>query len=130
MMAIRARDRPDLSNLTILVVEDEFYLAVEMQDEIERAGGIVIGPCADLPDALEMLAAGGIDHALIDINLGAGPSFDLADALRARKIPFTFLTGYDASAIPARFDDVKRVQKPVNLATLLQTIAHLNASRS
>ena len=124
-MTISTASKPDLSGLRILVVEDEFYLAMEMQDEIERAGGAVIGPYGDLDAGLASLKQGLADCALLDINLGVGPSFEIADALRAEGVPFIFLTGYDASAIPDRFSDVQRVQKPANVSTILHMLAHI-----
>jgi hypothetical protein len=38
---------PEFAGKTVLVVEDEFYLAIELAEEIERLGGTVIGPYAD-----------------------------------------------------------------------------------
>ena len=40
------------SGAAVLVVEDEYYLAREMADHIERVGGSVIGPFATTEKAL------------------------------------------------------------------------------
>lgn len=113
---------PNLTGRSILVVEDEFYLALEMQEEIERAGGVVVGPFADVGTGLASLARDSADCALIDINLGDGPTFEMADALQACGVPFVFLTGYDRSVVPERFHDIQCVQKPATIAMLLQTL--------
>ena len=39
-------------------------------------------------------------RALLDINLRGEPLYPLAEALRARGVPFLFLTGYESLAIP------------------------------
>lgn len=50
---------------------------------------------------------------MVDVNLGSGPSFKLAETLRDRGIPFVFTTGDDAEVIPAGFARVERLQKPL-----------------
>lgn len=119
----KTRDTPDLTGRSILVVEDAFYLAMEIEEAVERAGGTVLGPCADGEAGLELLAHSMPDGAVVDINLGAGPSFEVADALHAAGVPFVFLTGYDASTIPARFADVDRLLKPASSAALVRALA-------
>lgn len=120
---------PDLSDKTILIVEDAFYLAIELKEEVERAGGTVAGPCADAKDGLAELERRVPDGAVVDINLGTGPSFEIADSLSAADVPFLFVTGYDAAAIPERFDHIDRVQKPVNVSRLLTKLGDLTAQR-
>ena len=112
----------DLAGRRILVIEDEYYLAMELQDEIEQAGGAVIGPCADAKTCLTLLKGDRADAAIVDINLGNGPSFEVADALRSIGVPFLFLTGYDAETVPDRLRDVLCVQKPANIALLLREL--------
>jgi uncharacterized lipoprotein YbaY len=41
------------------------------------------------------------DVVLVDISLGPGPSFKLAETLKDNGIPFAFATGYDQDVIPA-----------------------------
>jgi hypothetical protein len=49
---------------------------------------------------------------VLDVNLRGDMVFPVADALRARGIPFAFATGYDGWALPERFADAPRVEKP------------------
>lgn len=117
----------DLSGLSVLIVEDEYYLAMEMQDQIERVGGRVVGPVGGLAEGVQAIERGGIDCALIDINLGEGPSFEIAEALCRASIPFLFLTGYDAATIPGRFDNIECIQKPANFSALLRALTRFRA---
>jgi DNA-binding response OmpR family regulator len=111
-----------LSGARVLIVEDDFFLAMDEQYALEDAGAHVVGPCAD--EAAGLSAA---DHALecavLDLNLGLGPSFAVAAALRAKGVPFLFVTGYDAGIIPPEFMDVMRLQKPITMNELIRAVS-------
>ena len=84
---------PSLSGQTVLVLEDDFYLAQDVASALRGAGAEVIGPCATAADAIEALKRSTVTAAMLDVNLGTGRSFDLAHALRNTGTPFVFLTG-------------------------------------
>ncbi len=107
-----SQDRP-LDGKRILVVEDDFYLASDEKALLERAGASVIGPFRSSCREHELEAAGSVDGAVLDINLGEGPSFEFAELLTGRGIPFIFVTGYDAAVIPAEFVGTPRIEKPI-----------------
>jgi two-component SAPR family response regulator len=50
---------------------------------------------------------------VLDINLGDGAVYPIADTLAARGVPFVFVTGYDAESVDARFRNVPVLQKPI-----------------
>ena len=56
----------------ILVVEDEIFVAIEIEHVIEEMGHTPVGIAADLRSALAL--AGEVDIALVDLNLQDGPS--------------------------------------------------------
>jgi DNA-binding LytR/AlgR family response regulator len=87
---------------------------------------VVIGPYPTDEAALTTLDASRPDAVIVDINLGSGPSFKLAEVLRDRGIPFLFVTGYDQGAIPARFKDVERLEKPIQLRRVVEVVAKLS----
>lgn len=117
-----------LSGTKVLVVEDEYYQAIEVVEEIVRIGGSVAGPYSTTEEGVASLAAALPDCALIDINTGNGLSFTLADALLARGVPFAFLTGYDAGSIPERFGEVRRIEKPADVRTVMKALSDLRSS--
>ncbi|WP_374297710.1 hypothetical protein [Sphingomonas sp.] len=65
---------------------------------------------------------------MVDINLGAGPSFKLAEALKDGGISFVFVTGYDEEVIPPEFEQVARLQKPIQLRQIISEVAKLAGS--
>jgi len=108
-----------LKGRRVLIVEDDYFLAYDMKDEFARAGAEVVGPIGRVSDALRLVARGEpLDAAVLDINLGGQMVYCVADALRARNVPFVFTTGYDAEAIPAEYAAVARYEKPTQLAKL------------
>ena len=100
----------------VLVVEDEYVLAEDLREGLEHQGAEVMGPVATVADALELLRMEPAPHvAILDINLGGEMVYPVADALRARGIPFIFATGYEPWSIPQAYADVPRAEKPVGL---------------
>jgi DNA-binding NarL/FixJ family response regulator len=98
---------------------------MEIKEAIERAGGHVLGPCADAPAASSEMAREIPHCAVVDINLGYGPSFEVADELKRMGVPFLFLTGYDAPTIPRHLADVERVEKPAESDRVINAIVRL-----
>lgn len=104
---------PQLAHKRVLVVEDDYLVAMDLVRALERAGAEVIGPAPAVDAALSALADASPDGAILDINLGGEMAFPVADALLERGVPFVFATGYDAQVIPPRFTHVKRCEKPM-----------------
>ena len=122
-----SRSPVDLAGTTVLVVEDEFYLAMDLKEGIERAGGTVLGPCADVAGGLAQLEGEAAHCAVVDINLGEGPSFAMAEELVRRRLPFLLLTGYDAPTIPAELAHIERIEKPAEIERVLAAVAALRS---
>lgn len=108
-------DPPGLSGLTILVAEDEFFVAEDLVHALEERGARVIGPAASVAHACDLIAGTAVlDCAVLDINLRGEMIFPVADALRVRRVPFVFATGYDGTVMPERFAETVRCEKPVD----------------
>lgn len=81
---------------TILIVEDEALIAMELHDRLTRLGYKVTGTAARGERALEQLAGNVPDVVLMDINL-AGQLNGIETAARLREthdLPVVFLTAY------------------------------------
>lgn len=115
--------QPEFKGHRLLIVEDMFLVAEELSDALQDWGCEVVGPVARVREALDLVATETLDGALLDVNLGEERCFPIAEALRERRIPFIFLTGYDmSSAFPTEFEDVPRLPKPVSLQPLSELI--------
>ena len=112
-----------LHSLCVLVVEDDYFIAIEMCRTLREAGADVVGPARDVETGLAAIRDDHIDCAVLDVNLRGRMAFQLASELRARRIPTIFATGYDASMIPAELVDVLRLEKPVDMKALCRAVA-------
>jgi PAS domain S-box-containing protein len=126
--AIDMTGEHDLTGRRVLVVEDDYYLATDAARALRGAGADVMGPCGTEEDARAELEEQRPDAAVVDINLGPGSSFKLAQALKDRGIPFVFATGYDAGVIPEEFEGVDRLEKPLQLRRIVDAVAKLTTA--
>jgi CheY-like chemotaxis protein len=106
----------------ILVVEDEFLIALDIAGALEQNGHVVIGPFASRQDAVAALEREQIDGALLDANLGGEPVGDIADALAARRLPFAFVSGYGVEHLPPKHKHAPLVRKPFTNSDLLTVV--------
>ncbi len=116
-----------LQGRRILVLEDDYYLASDAADWLQGAGAEVIGPTGSPEEACRLLDTGFVDLAVVDVNLGYGPDFDVARRLRSDGIPVLFATGYDGSVMPAELADQPRLEKPFGGPQLIAAIGALEA---
>lgn len=77
----------------ILVVEDDAFIALDLEDLLTDEGYNVLGPVSSVQTALSVLDCHKPDIALLDYNLGTETSRKIATALRAKSVPFVFLSG-------------------------------------
>jgi two-component SAPR family response regulator len=118
VIALRKADRP-----RVLLVEDEALVGIMIQEYLTESGFQVVGPVCSVSDALEAVKDGQFDAAILDINLGDGMVYQVADILAGRQVPFVFVTGYDADSVDSRFREVPILQKPVEREMLQKLFA-------
>ena len=109
--------------LRILVVEDEMTIAFMIEDMLVDLGHKVVKVAMRLPEALKAAASLDFDLALLDVNLDGHLSFDVAELLTERKIPFAFATGYGSAGIQPRFNNRPVLMKPFRQADLERVVA-------
>jgi PAS domain S-box-containing protein len=113
--SLLARPQPRLSSLKgkrILLVEDEPLVAMDLEESLTAAGCAIVGPAGNVESAKRLIADGGFDAALLDVNLSGHPVDELAAALTQKHIPFAFVTGYGREALPRGFGQVAMITKP------------------
>ncbi|MBA4014341.1 MAG: response regulator [Phenylobacterium sp.] len=108
----------------VVLVEDEPLVSMMMEDLLTDLGCEVAASFGALAPALAWLSSQERlpDGAVLDVNLGGGETvFPLAEALRARGVPFVFATGY--GVLPSDgYPDTPLIRKPVNQDQLLPVV--------
>lgn len=97
----------------VLVVEDEWLIALDITMLIEDEGHVVIGPAKSVARAVDLIEDNAIDIAFLDITLGEEKSYPIAEKLAALGVPLTFVSAYNKSDIPSKFQDFDCLSKPV-----------------
>jgi PAS domain S-box-containing protein len=118
VIGLRPEEKPRL-----LLVEDEALVAMMIQETLADLGFNVIGPVSTASGALAAARESYFDAAVLDINLGDGLVYTVAEILEKRGVPFVFVTGYDADSIDARFGGVPVLQKPIERDMLQKIFA-------
>ncbi len=103
---------PDLMGRRILVIEDESMVSMLIEDALVDMGCVVVALASRLEDGLAKAQTLAFDAAILDVNLAGERSFGIADALRIRKLPYVFATGYGMTSIPENLRDAPILQKP------------------
>ena len=115
-----------LNGRKILIVEDEYLIADDLATLLREANAEVVGPAASLPRAVRLAGdTEQIDAAVLDINLRGVNVFPLADELRQRNIPILFLTGYGENSIPVDYAAIRRCEKPMGAAHVVEELRAL-----
>jgi len=114
-----------LQGVRVLVVEDEYLVAVLIEEILESAGCIVMGPIPRVPEALDAVDHDEYDAAVLDVNLAGERINPVADALSERNIPFMFVTGCGANALPSEYAERPHICKPFRMAELLGMLSNI-----
>jgi CheY-like chemotaxis protein len=111
----------------VLLVEDEAIIAMLMEDMLAEFSCDVLETVGELDAATAAAMTTRFDMAFVDVNLGGNPAYPVADILRARGIPFAFVTGYGSAGGAADYADVPVLQKPFRAQELEAIIERLRA---
>lgn len=118
----------DTDRITVLVVEDEFLLRMDIGQQLEEAGFKVF-EAADATQAMELLVANkSISVMFTDIDMPGGiDGLKLAAAVRDRWPPVKIIVTsglhmVDISNLPA---EGRFMPKPYNPATVIRTIREM-----
>ena len=105
-----------MSAQSILIVEDEPLIAMMIEDFLDVLGKSVAGSADTVEGAVAIIADGGVDAAILDVNLRGGEkSFPIAEVLAQTGIPFVFATGGSHDTVAEQFRDRPTLPKPFTM---------------
>lgn len=111
-----------LDGLRILVLEDEFLIAMDVEQICRDAGATDVIIARTLEEAEG--ATADFDAAIIDMMLEGKSTLNFAAALRDGGVPFVFASGYsDLGEATTSFPDATIVGKPYSGDDLVKALS-------
>ena len=108
-----------LQGRRVLVIEDESLVAMLLETILDDMGCAVVGPESNIDDGLVTATTeASLDAALLDVNVAGREVFPVAEALKARGVPFVFSTGYGEAGLPEHWRGNPTIQKPFTEAAI------------
>jgi DNA-binding NtrC family response regulator len=115
-----------LQGARILIVEDDFFIAMELEAILTEAGGQIVQLCRTVKDALASAATEDFAVAVLDFRVGDETTLAVAQRLAARHVPFVFYTGQaPGEPLCSDWSDCKIVSKPARPQALINAVADL-----
>jgi CheY-like chemotaxis protein len=112
-----------LTGRRVLVVEDQFAVALDLCEGLDREGASVVGPASSVEDALQMLESSARpDVAVLDIQIRGGLVYPVADRLEELGVPYVFTSACEPNDIPEHYRLAPRIDKPIRLSSILDAI--------
>ena len=114
----------------ILVLEDDVLLAMDMEDHLVDSGYEVVGPFANVSEALGAIEKTVLDGAVVDLNLNGEMSFPVIEALKGRGLPVIVCSGYaELPEFKNRLNDVPLISKPCDPKKLVALLSGSTATQ-
>jgi len=117
-------DRFALSGRSILIVEEEPLIALQLEEQLHRAGARVVGAC-ELREALHMAEHPALSAAVVNLRLGRDNTSRVCRRLEQLGVPFIFHTRYDAAEALRNWPDAPVLSKPADSRVVVNSIAKL-----
>ncbi|MDC9835067.1 response regulator [Rhizobium binxianense] len=124
---VRRWQRDDLMKQRVLIVEDEFLIALDLGATVEAMGMRVAGLANDREEALRLAPLA--DIAFVDVNLADGPTGPEIGRRLAEEhgIAVVFMTGNPEVVADGVKGAIGVVQKPVMPSLVEQLVKYLAA---
>lgn len=115
-----------LQALQVLIVEDDPFVALDLEAIVQDSVGAQVHVAASLADARALLGVpklAVLDFAFLDVDLMDGPVFEIARLLRERHVPFVFVSASARAEIPAALRDAPFIPKPYRVWQIADSLA-------
>jgi DNA-binding response OmpR family regulator len=106
----------------LLIVEDDPYIALALEETLSEFGLIIAGMARSVEEAVRLSREDGVELALLDVNIGHEKIDPVADALAARGCPFIFTTGCGRAGLPEAHLEHAMVEKPFYVEEILSAL--------
>jgi DNA-binding response OmpR family regulator len=107
----------------ILLVEDDFLLAMDAEDTI-TSNGATVSLATDVDTALDVLQKSEIHFAIVDLHLGDKDSKPVMKKLQENEIPFAVVTGADLNEVQDLVEnDITVFRKPVDYKWVIRRLS-------
>ena len=109
--------------LRVLVAEDEAIIGIDLCDTVSEAGYIVEGPFLDISSAMLAYQKTKPDIAILDVQLGDGIVYPLAEQMMAEDVQVIFHSGQlTPDEVAARFPQAQALAKPCPPAEVIHSV--------
>lgn len=109
----------------IMLVEDEFIVALDMRGQLNALGYEVVCAAPSVEDALSCVDTERIDAAVLDVNLQGRHVRPVAMALSERGVPFVFVTANAAELTGRNSFNAPVLPKPYIARELEEVLVRL-----
>lgn len=128
MDKLHAAERGAESGKTLMIVEDEVLVAINLRDELEGAGFHVLNLTDRQEQAVAVARDSAPDLALVNIQLrGQDDGIALAKQLKGLNIPVLLISGQVSRAQSARTVAVGSMPKPYSAIGMVDAVTYLLA---
>lgn len=115
-----------LDGRTILIVENDPAIGLDLRGALFSAGAIPVGPANSVQAAFGLIADHAVDGAILDIRLNRDELvFPVADTLQALHVPYLFASGRSTALMPLRHGDRPFFDKPFRAEEIVEALAKL-----
>jgi two-component system, response regulator PdtaR len=112
----------------VLIVEDDPFIALELEDMLKQEGYYVLGPASSVSAALALLRHADPDVAVLDVNLQGVRVTPVAKVLADHRVPFVIASGETEAFEDDVLAKARNIGKPMDKVALLDELERLTAS--
>lgn len=112
--------------MRVLILEDDPLTALDLQCFVEGCGHEV-ELCDTVAEARRHMV-GDFDFAFLDIDLPDGKSFEVAERLHERQIPFTFVSASMLCELPVALRNARFIPKPYGHAAIRHSLSYAGSA--
>ncbi len=110
-----------MRKIHVLIVEDDAFAAMDLAEFVSDTMPAIIVSALNIAQTKRALDE-HFDVVFLDVNVTDGETFEIADLLIARGIPFSFLSGSKREDVPPRLRAVPFLAKPYDPASITKAL--------